>query len=184
MSPLAEVRTLQRTFLVPFAAVPCWPQVDPDRLAGSYRLDVFCRCLASTLGPRPRKDSIFLAAFTKPSWTPRLGVGLLESLDGQPPAGAAPVGAVEVVGREAQDQFLEERQTALRLQQMLNQQPVPGWRSWEEASMRSLIVNLLKSHKLRGQRGRLFVLQEDAPETVEKAKYEKLWNMSQPSQKR
>eukprot|EP00913_Durusdinium_trenchii_P031768 g29752.t1 len=152
-------------------------QVDPDRLAGSYRLDVFCRCLASTLGPRPRKDSIFLAAFTKPSWTPRLGVGLLESLDGQPPAGAAPVGAVEVVGREAQDQFLEERQTALRLQQMLNQQPVPGWRSWEEASMRSLIVNLLKSHKLRGQRGRLFVLQEERERDLGVCQLWRLFNL-------
>lgn len=167
MAPV-EVRALHRTFLVPFAAVPCWPQVDPDRLAGSNRLDVFCRSLASALGTRPRRDSSFLAAFARPSWTPRIGLGLLESLDGKPPAGAGAVGVVEVVGRESEDIFLEERPTAERLKQLLQQQSVPGWRSWEEASMRSLLLKLLKDEP-RGKRARLFVLQEDAAETAEEA---------------
>eukprot|EP00434_Breviolum_minutum_P035890 symbB.v1.2.031787.t1/scaffold3728.1/size51370/2 len=170
MAPLAEVRSLQRTFLVPFASIPCWPQVDPDRLAGSHRLDVFCRSLAAALGQRPRKDSSFLAAFAKPSWTRRIGMGLLESLDGQPPAGAAPIGVVEVVGGKSQDVFLEERPTAQRLKHLLQQQTVPGWRCWEEASMRSLLLKLLKDLQVGGGKSvRLFVLQEEAAETAEEA---------------
>ena len=48
-------------------------------------------------------------------------------------AGAEPIGVVEV-GGDAGELFTEERPTAQRLKQLLQQQTkVPGWRCWEEA---------------------------------------------------
>eukprot|EP00439_Symbiodinium_sp_Y106_P023419 s1711_g2.t2 len=95
--------SFHRTFLVPSASIPCWPEVDIERLAGAPRLDTLCRCIAATFhlgaSSEPRSDSSFLAAFAKPSWTSRLGFGLLDSLDGRPPPGARPIGAVQVSGQ-------------------------------------------------------------------------------------
>mmetsp|Transcript_28209 Transcript_28209/g.63619 ORF Transcript_28209/g.63619 Transcript_28209/m.63619 type:complete len:276 (+) Transcript_28209:28-855(+) len=158
-----EARRFHRTFLVPFASIPCWPEVDLDRLDGALRLDTFCRCIAAALhlGAKdaPRADSSFLAAFARPSWTSRLGLGLLDSLDGKPPSGARPVGVIEVSGRHLRTTQPSERDLAASLQRTLRGAEEPGWYLSEEESMRKLLLRVLKS---RGP-SLLMALREDSP---------------------
>ncbi|CAE7698608.1 unnamed protein product [Symbiodinium sp. CCMP2592] len=153
---------LHRTFLVPSASIPCWPEVDVERLAGAPRLDTLCRCIAATFhlgaSSEPRSDSSFLAAFAKPSWTSRLGFGLLDSLDGRPPPGARPIGAVQVSGQHLRVTGPSERNLGAALKRLLEGEEEPGWSCWEEESLRSLLHRILEA---RG-RSRLLVLREDA----------------------
>eukprot|EP00439_Symbiodinium_sp_Y106_P023967 s1711_g2.t3 len=178
--------SFHRTFLVPSASIPCWPEVDIERLAGAPRLDTLCRCIAATFhlgaSSEPRSDSSFLAAFAKPSWTSRLGFGLLDSLDGRPPPGARPIGAVQVSGQHLRVTGPSERNLGAALKRLLEGEEEPGWSCWEEnnhglrfhefgdnecslklplkeESLRSLLHRVLEA---RG-RSRLLVLREDAP---------------------
>lgn len=174
-----------RTFLLLFGAVPCWPKLDPQRLAASHRLDVLCRCITSALqldsGHKPRERSSIVAAFARPSWTPRLGYGLVESLDGQVPEGANPVGVMEIHGSQLEELRPDERWLALQLKRALETPSsgetskllpeMPGWQRWEVTSLRLLVQHLLSREPgtaplgaplQRRQNTRLLALREDA----------------------
>jgi len=178
--------------MVPFGSIEARPSVDPYRLIGAQRFDVLCRCVVAALlcSRCIRRDSTFVAALAKPSWTTRVGQALLRSLDGTLPEEAGPTGVLRVSGPEVQRLSPDEQRVGMTLAQVFAAQGArtaaraaaagasghAGWCRGEVPSLRRLLWDLLASGPAGQQASpalvpphpavRLLVLREDAQRHV------------------
>lgn len=118
---LRKSETSERVFLVPFGSIPATGSFDPCRLAGADRFDVLCRCIIASLlcSRRLRRDTSFIAALAKPSWTTRVGRALSQSLSGTLPTEAGDTRILEVEGCRLLELSPDEHKVALKLAQVL-----------------------------------------------------------------
>lgn len=183
--------SVERVFVVPFGGVDAEPKVDPHRLIGAQRCDVLCRCIvaACLVLRRLRRDTTFIGALAKPSWTTRIGQAMLDSLDGMLPAEAGPTGVLTVRGAELDMLSSDEQYVGLMLAQVLADcgsagKPsmaakkelgqLQGWSHHKVASLRELLEGVLGEGPSAAlpppspPRGttRLLVLREDAPRSA------------------
>lgn len=186
-------RVAERIFLVPFGSIGKTPIVDPTRLVGKERIDVFCRCVIASLmcSRRVRRDTTFVAALAKPAWTTRVGKAILESLDGALSPEAEPTGLVKVSGAQLEMLCPDEQWVGATLAQLvsangrreaaaddaaddaavgkhslrggLREERVAGWCFGEVASLRQLMEDLIAPAP---KATRIFVLREDGEQSA------------------
>ncbi|CAE8590655.1 unnamed protein product, partial [Polarella glacialis] len=114
----------ERVFLVPFPRIPPdpLPALNMDNLSAWERFDTLCRCVVAALmtSRRIRRNTRFLAVFTKPPWIgAKVAEALRESLQGRRLPEAPPHTQLEVRGEEVQMMYAEERWVAATFEKAL-----------------------------------------------------------------